>query len=139
MQIEDITLQDLRAGNYPDNGDASWAENLYSAITNWRKSATPPLPNVEVGRPAIEQDEETVEAVLSDSESVSHSQRYRITARSGLRMRSGPGTSFDVVTVLSPNQIVEVVNKNGDWYQVDLQGDGLADGFCHSGFLQVSN
>ncbi len=61
--------------------------------------------------------------------------RYRVIARRGLRLREGPGTEYDIVDVLRSGQVVTVAGMNGDWFQVDIEGDGLADGYCHSGFL----
>ena len=43
---------------------------------------------------------------------------------SPINVRSGPGTSFSVVTQLAPNTIVPVIGRNADssWYQVDVSG-----------------
>lgn len=62
-------------------------------------------------------------------------QQYRVTARRGLRLREGPGTEYDVVDSLSSGQIVTVLSTSNSWFQVDVEGDGLADGYCHSGYL----
>ncbi len=133
LQIHNINLQSLQAGRYPPDGDESWAENLYEAIQNWRQSPTPPLPKIEIERPDLKDD------ATDEEQPIQMSPQYRVTARSGLRMRAGPGTSFEIVSVLSVNQIVSTMSKHGDWYQVDLHADGLADGYCHSGFLQALN
>jgi hypothetical protein len=61
--------------------------------------------------------------------------KYRVTARRGLRLREGPGTEYDVVGSLSSRQIVTVLSTSNTWFQVDVEGDGLADGYCHSGYL----
>lgn len=63
------------------------------------------------------------------------SPRYRVTARSGLRLRAGPGTDFDIIGSLAPGQIVHVVSSHNGWAQVDVQGDGLVDGFASEYFL----
>ncbi|MHA7880369.1 MAG: SH3 domain-containing protein [Saccharospirillum sp.] len=60
---------------------------------------------------------------------------HRVTARSGLRLRAGPGTGFDIVGGLLAGQQVKVLHWEQEWACVDLAGDGLADGFCHGGFL----
>ena len=60
---------------------------------------------------------------------------YRVIARRGLRLREGPGTQFDIIGRLSPNDIVSVTGTDGDWYEVDRDGDGLKDGFSFGAFL----
>lgn len=60
-----------------------------------------------------------------------------VTARSGLRVRRGPGTMFDEVTALPAGTIVTVLAMDGGWAKVDLEGDGLADGFMFAGFLRL--
>ena len=63
---------------------------------------------------------------------------YEVTARNGLRLRGGPGTEHDTVGVLRFGQRVRVINDEALWYQVDLQGNGVTDGFSHSGFMRVA-
>jgi len=53
--------------------------------------------------------------------------RYRVIARSGLRLREGAGTQFDAIGRLSPGQVVVVTATEGDWYEVDAEGDGFRD------------
>jgi hypothetical protein len=132
LELHGLSLNELLAGQYPEGGDESWAENLRTTISNWNKSPTPPPP-IYIGRPPLPVDEE-----YELGSHIIHAQNestYRVTARSGLRMRGGPGTNFEVLNKLSANQRVQVIQKDGDWYQVDLQNDGLADGYCHAGFL----
>lgn len=62
-------------------------------------------------------------------------QKYRVIARRGLQLREGPGTEHDIIDTLPSGRIVTVVSMSGEWCQVDVEGDGLADGYCHSGFL----
>lgn len=61
--------------------------------------------------------------------------RYRVIARRGLRLREGPGTEFDIIGRLSPDDIVFVTGTDGDWYEIDRDGDGLKDGFSYGAFL----
>lgn len=60
---------------------------------------------------------------------------HRVNARSGLRLRSGPGTEFDSQTVLPLGTVVTVLARQGDWAMVDLQGDGVSDGFAFAAYL----
>lgn len=61
--------------------------------------------------------------------------RQRINARSGLRLRSGPGVEFDYSRVLPCNTLVFPLKRVGGWTGIDLQGDGVMDGFVSSAYL----
>jgi hypothetical protein len=58
-----------------------------------------------------------------------------VNARPGLRLRSGPGTEFDVMALLPLGTRVHPVKTVGAWTLVDLVGDQAADGFLFSDFL----
>lgn len=60
---------------------------------------------------------------------------FRVIARDGLVLRNGPGRKFGEIRTLGEGTILSVLSRNGDWALVDLQGDGRADGHCHSAFL----
>lgn len=60
-----------------------------------------------------------------------------VVARSGLRLRAGPSTDFEILDVMPAGMVVEVTGRVGDWASVDLKGDGLVDGFSHGGFLKA--
>lgn len=68
-----------------------------------------------------------------------HPERYRTTAR--LFVRSGAGPTFDALpgTPLPLDTEVEVLAKQGLWWQVDVVGEvnGVMDivGWCHSKYL----
>ena len=61
--------------------------------------------------------------------------QYQVNARSGLRVRSGPGTNFDVINLLPFGSRVSVGQRQGDWIEVDRQGDGVIDGFAFASYL----
>ena len=61
---------------------------------------------------------------------------FRVIARSGLRMRSGPGVEFDIIGNLALDQTVFVSSVNNGWARVDIQGDGRVDGFASANFLE---
>ncbi|MBV2130197.1 M15 family metallopeptidase [Arsukibacterium indicum] len=136
LQLQNLSLAQLQAGDYPPDGDADWAENLQQAIVNWQGlPPAPPLPSGLPARPPLPAEattDNTGSNILASLSTI----KARVTARDGLRLRAGPGTSFEIKTTLPSGQLVNVMKQNGDWSQVDLQGDGLADGYCHSGFLQ---
>ncbi|MCX5512000.1 hypothetical protein C3941_08005 [Kaistia algarum] len=58
-----------------------------------------------------------------------------VNARSGLRLRAGPGVEFDSARTLAIGTTVFPLRQVGGWTQVDLEGDGVADGFVSSAFL----
>lgn len=60
-----------------------------------------------------------------------------VIAKDGLRLRAGPGTDFDVVRLLPFRAKVAPLKVVGDWTQVDVNGEGGADGFVSSHFLQT--
>ncbi len=59
----------------------------------------------------------------------------RVNAASGLKLRSGPGTGFPALRTLGNGEIVHVLSSAESWAQVDLQGDGVADGYVSEKFL----
>ena len=60
-----------------------------------------------------------------------------VTARSGLRLRRGPSTSYDIEAVVSLGTVVRALGQSGDWFRIDVEGDGNADGYMHGGYLRV--
>lgn len=60
-----------------------------------------------------------------------------VTARSGLNLRRGPGTEYGVETTLAQGQLVKVLGVSGSWMNVDLDSDGLSDGYLHGGYLKL--
>lgn len=134
LQLQDLSLADLRAGRYPEGGDASWADNLAEAITEWPGGGAPPIPAGTVERPPLPDD--AFEAAVDVGPSPEGGVPHRVIARSGLRLRAGPSTAFDSLRTLPVGMQVFVAGRDGDWAQVDLQGDGLVDGFSHAAFLR---
>lgn len=60
----------------------------------------------------------------------------RVTARSGLRLRSGPGTDFDVIGLMPMGAAVHVRGIYDGWAKIDRYGDGNIDGFGFAAFLE---
>jgi hypothetical protein len=63
-------------------------------------------------------------------------ERCVVTARSGLNLRAGAGTQFMALRTCLAGQELQVLERRGAWALVDLEGDGLADGFVASDFLR---
>jgi hypothetical protein len=61
-----------------------------------------------------------------------------VTARGGLKLRGGPGTNFESEKTLPAGtdlNVVAVSNVDSAWVRVDLEGDGLLDGYVFAAFL----
>lgn len=61
---------------------------------------------------------------------------FEVVVRDELNLRGGPGSTFAVVAKLAPGRKLRVLREEGDWRLVDLQGDGVQDGFVHGAFLR---
>jgi len=64
--------------------------------------------------------------------------RYVVMARGGLKLRGGPGTNFDSQKTLPAGtelNVVDSASSDPAWVRVDLEGDGLADGYVFASFL----
>lgn len=64
--------------------------------------------------------------------------RYTVIARGGLWLRKGPGLDFDKDRILAEGLMLSVTRYDGPdnaWACVDLEGDGLADGYAFATFL----
>lgn len=63
---------------------------------------------------------------------------YVIVARGGLKLRGGPGTNFEAQRTLPLGTELNVVatsDVDPAWVSVDLEGDGILDGFVFASFL----
>lgn len=63
---------------------------------------------------------------------------YVVMARGGLKLRGGPGTNFDSQKTLPAGtelNLVSISSQDPAWAQVDLEGDGLSDGYVFASFL----
>jgi uncharacterized protein (TIGR02594 family) len=61
---------------------------------------------------------------------------FEVTARSGLRLRGGPGQGYDALRTLRLGSLVHGLGHEGGWVRVDVNGDGIADGFMSRDFLK---
>jgi Bacterial SH3 domain len=65
--------------------------------------------------------------------------KYRITARNGLNIRSGPGLEFKVIDRIPLGSRISVGKWQNDWVEVDKEGDGAIDGWVFSSYLELIN
>jgi hypothetical protein len=75
-------------------------------------------------------------AVVPASPLASIGQQHRVTARSGLRLREGPSSQFEIIGSLRFGQVVSVVSVVDGFARVDVEGDGQIDGFASAAFLE---
>ncbi|CCD96012.1 conserved hypothetical protein [Bradyrhizobium sp. ORS 375] len=64
--------------------------------------------------------------------------RFVVIARDGLKLRGGPGTNFGSEKTLPAGTELTVVERSmvdPAWVRVDLEGDGLLDGYVFAAFL----
>ena len=64
--------------------------------------------------------------------------RYVVIARGGLKLRGGPGTNFESEKTLPAGTELSVVadtRHDPSWVRVDLEADGLLDGYVFASFL----
>ncbi|CAL80233.1 hypothetical protein BRADO6629 [Bradyrhizobium sp. ORS 278] len=64
--------------------------------------------------------------------------RFVVIARDGLKLRGGPGTSFGSERTLPAGTELTVVARSAvdpAWVRVDVEGDGLLDGYVFAAFL----
>ena len=59
-----------------------------------------------------------------------------VTARSGLRLRAGPGTNFDIIGSMPLGTRVFVREIHDGWAKIERDGDGAVDGFAFAAFLE---
>jgi putative chitinase len=59
-----------------------------------------------------------------------------ITAEGGLNLRTGAGANFPSKGALATGTKVNVLARSGDWAQVDVDGNGVADGFMKAEHLR---
>src|SRR5689334_6683785 len=66
--------------------------------------------------------------------------QYIVTASPTLRVRKGPGTTFDIIGTLNYNEKVEEISANADrsWLQVVRLPDRTLTGWCSAAYLQLT-
>jgi cell wall-associated NlpC family hydrolase len=75
-------------------------------------------------------------ATTSDDtlETAAVGQQARVTATDGLNLRSGPGTSYDILLLMPYDAEVPVLAVSNGWYQVTYSGK---TGWCSGMYLSV--
>jgi hypothetical protein len=65
-------------------------------------------------------------------------ERFVVAAREGLWLRKGPGLGFERARLLAAGTELTVAGRDGDWARVDLEHDGLVDGYVFAAFLKAT-
>ena len=60
---------------------------------------------------------------------------FVVNAKSGLRMRGGPGTEFDIIKTLPFETELSTGVSQNNWIEVDLESDGAVDGWVYRSYL----
>jgi hypothetical protein len=64
---------------------------------------------------------------------------YVVSARPNLNLRGGPGTTFGIKQSLDNGTVIHVLEfvdgERGKWALVDIEGDGVRDGFVLANFI----
>ncbi len=65
---------------------------------------------------------------------------YVVNVRTDLKLRGGPGTEFPVIGSLQNGVNLNVLEfsqtSGGLWALVDIEGDGVKDGFVFAKFIE---
>ncbi|WP_027634611.1 SH3 domain-containing protein [Clostridium hydrogeniformans] len=75
-----------------------------------------------------------IESGQDDSNTVTGGKGKVVNVTTNLRMRKGPGTSYDVVGVLYPNDTFDVIEKNDKWYRISKNG---VEGYIHGDYVEI--
>ncbi|MDX2367573.1 MAG: glycoside hydrolase family protein [Colwellia sp.] len=62
-------------------------------------------------------------------------EQYKVNARSGLRMRAGAGAEFEILSTLPLNTALSIGKEIDNWVEVDLENDGVIDGWVYKTYL----
>lgn len=62
---------------------------------------------------------------------------FRVSADEGLNLRSGPGTSHDVIGGMQQGEEVTVTDRDGDWFE--LRREDGQNGWAHRAYLEPEN
>jgi len=65
--------------------------------------------------------------------------RFVVAARDGLWLRKGPGLGFERAKLLAAGTELSVAGRDGEWARVDLEHDGLVDGYVFAAFLKSTS
>lgn len=56
-----------------------------------------------------------------------------VNVSSNLRVRKGPGTSYEAVGWLNNNDVIDILGKEGQWFKIS--GKGI-EGYCHGDYIK---
>ena len=66
--------------------------------------------------------------------------RYVVRVRTDLKLRGGPGPDFPIIQSLPNGTTLNVLEfadaSDGSWALVDLEGDGVKDGYVFAQYIE---
>jgi hypothetical protein len=101
----------------------------HNTVQGWAESAA-------IAENAVPGESEFAFTVPSASPTPAGASLHLVIARSGLRLRSGPSETAEIIRNIPEGTGVNVLAREGQWGLVDLEGDGKADGFMFLSFLR---
>jgi len=85
-----------------------------------------------IGDSALSSSDDMVQVVEADDTR----SRFQVTARGGLRVHAGAGSSYEATHTLAENSLVYIIKEKNDWAAIDTQGDGMIDGWVVADYLR---
>ncbi len=116
-----------------DKNNFSWVSPSYTYFTPQIQTE-----NQLINIPDSYSDFPNIENVSSDMtfyEGSELSYGRIMTESSGLNLRKGPGTSYDVIKELPKGEVVWIFGENSEWYYVGVNGDGNRYVYTDVGFV----
>ena len=84
----------------------------------------------------IESGEDNSSGGQDNSNTVTGGKGKVVNVTTSLRMRKGPGTSYDVVGVLYPNDTFDVLEKRDKWYRIFKD---TKEGYVHEDYVTITD
>lgn len=70
----------------------------------------------------------------SEAETINNMEILRMYTTDYLNMRSGPGTEFDKIITILPGEVVQVIEREGNWAKVIYKEE---TGYCSLDYLEI--
>ena len=74
--------------------------------------------------------------IAPESDPPSDDSTYRVISRSGVNLRKGPAADYDIIQAVDCGALIFVQCIKNGWARVDLNGDGLSDGYIFAGYVE---
>lgn len=124
--------------NFAKLGYDTKLTNAYDGRPASEKVTPPPAAEADVRAALVDTlpDDKPIKRPADDGTISVNAERHVVNARDGLNLRAGNSTDFAVLKTLPFGTEIFVLARKDDWAQVDLEGDGKADGFVLASLLR---